>query len=98
MIRIVKLHFQEEKIQDFLDFFEEIKWKVATQPGCGGMKLLRDKKHPNIVFTYSKWVDESALNAYRDSETFGLVWPRIKPWFKHNAEAWSVEEHFDGMM
>lgn len=94
MIRIVKLHFQEDKIDTFLAFFEEIKWLVANQPGCHGMKLLQDKNNPSIVFTYSSWEDESALNAYRDSETFGKVWPTIKPWFKETAEAWSVEGVF----
>jgi len=95
--RIVKLHFQEEKIQDFLDFFETIKWQVAGQPRCGGMKLLRDKNQPEIVFTYSLWEDEDALNAYRDSALFGQVWPKIKPWFSQKAEAWTVEEWFDGI-
>lgn len=94
--RIVKLHFQPEKTGDFLAFFETIKWQVARQPDCYGMKLLRDVNDPNIVFTYSRWKDEDALNAYRDSELFGKVWPTIKPWFGAKAEAWSVTEWFDG--
>jgi quinol monooxygenase YgiN len=94
--RIVKIHFQEDKIEDFLTFFEQVKWEVARQPKCGGMKLLQDKNHPNIVFTYSLWEDEEALNTYRDSELFGKIWPTIKPWFKEKAEAWTVTEYFDG--
>lgn len=94
--RIVKLHFQEDKIDTFLDFFETIKWQVANQPNCYGMKLLRDVNRPQVVFTYSKWESEEALNAYRNSELFGIVWPTIKPWFQEKAEAWSVEEWFDG--
>lgn len=94
--RIVKLHFKEDKIEDFLRFFESIKWQVARQPDCLGMKLLQDKNHPEIVFTYSKWKDEKALNTYRDSELFGTVWPTIKPWFKEKAQAWTVSEYFDG--
>lgn len=96
MIRIVKLHFKEDKIEEFLTFFETIKLKVNSFEGCGGMKLLRDKNSSNIVFTYSKWKNEEALNNYRFSETFGAVWPTIKPWFQEKAEAWSVDEHFDG--
>jgi hypothetical protein len=94
--RIVKLTFQEDKIEEFLLFFETIKWKVAKQENCFGMKLLQDKENPFVVFTYSKWKDENALNAYRDSELFGLVWPKIKPWFSVKAEAWTVQEYFDG--
>ena len=95
--RIVKMHFQADKTAEFLTFFETIKWKVAQQPNCHGMKLLRDINNPNILFTYSKWDDETALNTYRDSELFGQVWPTIKPWFQEKAEAWSIEEEFDGM-
>lgn len=95
--RIVKLQFQEDKIDLFLKFFETVKWKVAKQPNCHGMKLLQDKNNPCIVFTYSLWTDEKALNAYRDSELFGNdVWPTIKPWFKEKAEAWTVDEYFNG--
>lgn len=96
--RIVKLHFQENKINDFLVFFDTIKYKVASFPNCYGMKLLRDVNNPNIVFTYSKWKSEEDLNIYRDSELFGKVWPTIKPWFAEKAEAWSVEEYFDGFV
>lgn len=96
LTRIVKMHFQADKTADFLAFFETIKWKVAKQENCFGMKLMRDIKNPNILFTYSEWKNEDALNAYRDSELFGEVWPTIKPWFQEKAEAWSVEIPFNG--
>ena len=94
--RIVKLHFQEDKITDFLTFFDTIKHKVAGFENCYGMKLLQDKNNPNIVFTYSKWNSEDDLNTYRHSELFGNVWSTIKPWFAEKANAWTVEEYFDG--
>ncbi len=94
--RIVKLHFQEDKIADFLAFFETIKHNVNTFEGCQGMKLLRDKNTPEIVMTYSHWNNEQALENYRLSETFGEIWPKIKPWFAEKPEAWTVEEVFDG--
>lgn len=96
LIRIVKLHFQEEKIEDFLIFFDTIKNRVNTFPGCNGMKLLRDLENPCIVMTYSHWNTPEDLNNYRTSETFGEIWPNIKPWFKEKPEAWSVEEYFNG--
>jgi heme-degrading monooxygenase HmoA len=92
--RIVKLTFNEAHIQDFLSFFDTINTQVSRFPGCRGMRLLRDIHRPNIVFTYSYWDSEEALNAYRDSELFGKVWPAIKPWFGGKAEAWTVETYF----
>lgn len=96
LIRIVKLHFQENKIDEFLSFFDTIKERVNTFPGCQGMKLLRDINTPTIVMTYSHWEDEKALENYRMSDAFGLIWPTIKPWFAEKPEAWSVTEHFNG--
>lgn len=96
LIRIVKLHFREDKIEDFLSFFESVKHRVNDFPGCSGMKLLRDINTPTIVMTYSHWENEEALDNYRLSETFGKIWPSIKPWFAEKPEAWSVTEHFNG--
>ncbi len=96
LIRIVKLHFQEDKIADFLAFFDTIKHKVNEFPGCQGMKLLQDLNNPCIVMTYSHWEDAAALEKYRTSETFGTIWPKIKPWFSEKPEAWSVDEYYSG--
>lgn len=96
LIRIVKLHFQDDRIDDFLSFFETVKHRVNEFPGCLGMKLLRDINTPTIVMTYSHWEDEQALDNYRLSETFGEIWPSIKSWFSEKPEAWSVSEHFNG--
>lgn len=96
LIRIVKLHFQEDRIDDFLAFFETVKHRVNEFPGCLGMKLLRDINTPAIVMTYSHWEDEQALDNYRLSETFREIWPSIKSWFSEKPEAWSVSEHFNG--
>ncbi len=95
LTRIVKLTFQEDKITDFLSFFDTINTRVSNFENCYGMRLLQDLKHPNIVFTYSNWKDEAALNNYRDSELFAGVWSTIKPWFGDKPEAWSVNTYFE---
>lgn len=94
--RIVKLEFQEDKIDDFLSFFDTIKHVVNEFPGCYGMKLYQDIDRPNIVMTYSHWDNQESLNNYRNSSQFGMIWPKIKPWFKEKPEAWSVGAYFNG--
>jgi|TARA_R110000737_G_scaffold324995_1_gene338157 quinol monooxygenase YgiN len=94
--RIVKLTFQEERVDEFLSFFETIKLKVNSFPGCLGMQLVQDVKNPCVIFTYSQWQSELELNKYRDSQTFGEVWPNIKPWFGDKPEAWTTEVIFNG--
>jgi quinol monooxygenase YgiN len=94
--RIVQLEFEQDKIEGFLQFFDTIKHQVNTFPGCHGMKLYQDINQPNIVMTYSHWENQEALDAYRKSETFGTIWPKIKPWFNAKPQAWSVNAYFNG--
>ena len=96
LVRIVKLQFKEEKINDFLMHFETVKWEVASFTGCKGMKLLQDIKNPCIIMTYSIWDNEEALVNYKKSELFESIWPNIKVWFDAKAEAWSLQTSFDG--
>ena len=96
LVRIVKLQFKEEKINDFLMHFETVKWKVTNFPGCRGMKLLQDMNTPCIIMTYSVWDDEKTLENYKNSALFESIWPNIKVWFDAKPEAWSLEKTFDG--
>lgn len=98
MIRIVKLTFEENKITDFLTFFDSIKHIVNNFPGCNGMKLLQDIHNPHIIMTYSLWEEEQDLENYRVSPEFQRIWGTIKPWFSTKAEAWSVDAYFDGFV
>ncbi len=94
--RIVKLEFKEDKLEDFLRFFDTIKHKVNSFPGCYGMKLYQDINSSTTVMTYSHWESQEDLDNYRTSDTFGAVWPKIKPWFNAKPEAWSVNAYFNG--
>ena len=98
LVRIVKLTFEEDKIDDFLKFFDGIKERVNTFPGCKGMILLRDIDNPSVVMTYSHWEYPEDLENYRTSETFVRIWSTIKPWFSEKPSAWSLEEHFTGFV
>ncbi len=94
--RIVKLEFEEDRIDDFLNFFEGIKHIVNGFPGCHGMKLYQDINRPWIVMTYSHWDSQESLDNYRQSPQFGQIWPKIKPWFAAKPDAWSVSAYFNG--
>ncbi|MDG1148435.1 MAG: antibiotic biosynthesis monooxygenase [Crocinitomicaceae bacterium] len=94
--RIVKLEFNVDKVDDFLRFFDTVKHVVNEFPGCHGMKLYQDTNKPWIIITYSHWESQEHLNDYRNSEEFGSIWPKIKPWFSNKPEAWSVSAYFNG--
>jgi quinol monooxygenase YgiN len=89
--RIVKMTFRNERCDEFQSFFNEIKDQIAAQPGCFEVKLLREKSDSGVFFTYSIWDEQSSLDAYRETELFGMVWPKVKDWFADKPAAWSTE-------
>jgi quinol monooxygenase YgiN len=91
MKRIVKMTFREEAVPEFLKLFEEVEPTIRAQEGCHHLELWRDKKRPNILFTYSIWENDEALQAYRQSDFFAETWKRTKVLFAERAKAWSVE-------
>lgn len=92
IIRIVKMTFEADKVSDFLDVFEATKHRIRAFEGCQHLELLNDVDKPNVYFTYSHWDSKAHLNAYRDSDLFGDVWPRTKTLFAAKPEAWSMEQ------
>ncbi|MDB4533339.1 antibiotic biosynthesis monooxygenase [Vicingaceae bacterium] len=91
MIRIVKMTFNPEKVNEFLANFEEVKHKIRAFDGVKHLELLNDKNKSNIYFTYSIWESEDHLNNYRNSDLFKSVWAVTKPMFIEKADAWSVD-------
>lgn len=89
--RIVKLEFQTESIDAFVEIFHANKEKILLFDGCHEVTLLQDVNDPRIFFTHSKWDNEAALNAYRSSSFFGEVWPRTKRLLKSQPIAWSTK-------
>ena len=90
-IRIVKMSFEKNKIDVFLENFNSNKEKIRNFEGCNSLKLLRDKNNTNTFFTYSYWQSEKHLEAYRNSELFKSVWGKTKILFNNKPEAWSVD-------
>ena len=73
IIRIVKMTFKPERINDFKAIFEASKEKIRDQNGCNYLCLLQDKNNTSVFFTYSYWDNEIYLNHYRNSNLFGHV-------------------------
>jgi len=91
LIRIVRMTFQEDKIEDFLLIFNRSKAKIRGFAGCQHLELLRDKNAYNVMLTYSYWLSEQHLNTYRDSELFKTTWAATKVLFSDKPVAFSSE-------
>lgn len=91
MIRLVKLTFKPDKVDAFIENFNQNKQHIRNFEGLEHLELLNDKNNPNIYFTYSIWQSEQHLENYRNSALFKSVWAATKPLFSAKAEAWSVD-------
>jgi quinol monooxygenase YgiN len=87
--------FKDDKTEDFLAIFNKYKKQIRNQPGCVHLELLQDHHNSNIFSTYSHWHDEVSLNKYRQSETFGKIWPATKVLFGEavTAHSYEVKQH-----
>ena len=91
-VRIVKMSFQPEKIEEFLANFNTKKEFIRNSPGCQLLELYRDKNNSDIFFTYSYWETEQDLENYRNSDLFKGVWAQTKILFNDKPVAWSVDK------
>lgn len=90
LIRIVKMSFKTENVDEFLNIFDQSKNKIASVEGIEELQLIRDKDNKSVFFTISKWRDESYLEQYRNSELFKNTWAKTKVLFNDKPEAWST--------
>lgn len=88
IVRIVQLPIQPDTPNgaEFEELFQTYKSAILGAEGCQQVQLLASN---NCYFTYSWWTSEYDLNAYRDSPTFGVVWPKTKALFSGKPQAWT---------
>ncbi len=91
LIRIVRMHFTEAGVEEFLEIFSAHRKMIATFPGCTHLELLRDHDDRNCFTTLSHWNGPSDLEAYRKSELFSKVWGQVKTLFSERSQAFSLE-------
>ncbi|CAM1363172.1 putative quinol monooxygenase [Tenacibaculum xiamenense] len=91
-VRIVKLSFQPDKIEEFLGNFDKNKESIRNFPGCRLLELYRDKTNTDVFFTYSYWDSEENLELYRNSDLFKGIWEKTKVLFNDKPMAWSVDK------
>jgi len=92
IIRVVKMHFREEEVENFARLFEERKSLIRNFEGCTHLELWQEKNNPALFFTYSWWDSEEHLDAYRRSHFFEETWTLTRAKFSAKAEAWTVEQ------
>ena len=95
IIRVVKMTFKEEGIDQFLNSFMPRSEKIRNFPGCTHLQLWRDVNKPNVYFSYSFWNSPDDLEKYRQSDIFKETWALAKAQFGDKPEAWTVEKQLE---
>ena len=90
IIRIVRMHFTEAGVNEFLDIFNANREAIATFEGCTHLELLRDLDDDLVYTTLSHWKDVESLERYRKSALFASVWGRVKTLFSERTQAFSM--------
>jgi heme oxygenase (mycobilin-producing) len=95
IIRVVRMHFTEAGVEEFLEIFHRNKIAIRNFPGCTHLQLLKDAEDETVYTTLSHWNDEESLEAYRKSELFGSVWGRVKTLFAERTQAFSLKKFIE---
>jgi len=95
IIRIVRMHFTDAGVEEFLEIFHTNKQAIRNFPGCTHLQLLKDAEEPNTYTTLSYWDNPQSLENYRKSELFGSVWGRVKTLFAERSQAFSLEKYIE---
>jgi len=95
IIRIVRMHFTEAGVEEFLEIFNRNKDAIRSFPGCLHLQLLKDTEDANCYTTLSHWDGPLSLENYRKSELFGKVWGRVKTLFSERTQAFSLEKFIE---
>lgn len=90
IIRIVRMHFTEAGVDEFLEIFQANKIAIRNFDGCTHLALLKDPENEQVYTTLSHWKDPGSLEQYRKSELFGSVWGRVKTLFAERTQAFSL--------
>jgi quinol monooxygenase YgiN len=92
IIRIVRLSFREDKVEDFMHIYKTSKDRIKSFEGCTHLELFRDQNHDNVFYTFSKWKSNDCLENYRISELFKTTWIKTKALFNSKPKAFSLKE------
>ncbi|MBS1680407.1 MAG: antibiotic biosynthesis monooxygenase [Bacteroidetes bacterium] len=95
VIRIVRMHFTEAGVDEFLQIFDKHKEAIRNFQGCSHLQLLKDHGNETTYTTLSHWDKVESLENYRKSELFGQVWGRVKTLFAERTQAFTLEKYIE---
>ncbi len=90
--RVVKLYFHPENGAAYEQIYNSSRDRIRATPGCLHLESWQDLEDPSTYYTYSRWLDEASLNAYRQSAFFRATWAKTKALFRAKPETISASK------
>lgn len=90
LVRIVRMEFNKDKVDDFIKMFNETYPQIRNFNGCRFLELYQDEQNASCYYTMSKWENEEALEKYRQSDLFKRTWAITKTYFGGPPVAYSL--------
>lgn len=90
IVRIVRLTFKQENLNDFRHFFRETSPRIKSFEGCMELQSFQDNELPNVVYTLSRWTSAEHLERYRQSDFFKTTWEKVSRWFDDKPQAFTL--------
>lgn len=90
LVRIVRLSFREEHLDDFLQFYAQVQPQIAAFEGCMEVQAFRDNEQHTVIYTMSRWTNAAYLENYRQSDFFRDTWAQVSRWFEEKPQAFSL--------
>lgn len=87
IVRLVRMTFLPEKVDDFLQLFNRVAGYIRSFPGCHRLELLADITDECVYTTYSVWDSEHDLEEYRLSPLFDETWRVTRAMFSESPTA-----------
>ncbi|MCS6904203.1 MAG: antibiotic biosynthesis monooxygenase family protein [Bacteroidia bacterium] len=88
--RLVRMSFVPQRVNEFIEIFKQSREKIKNFPGCISLVLFQDLKDKNVMYTWSLWESEAALEEYKKSELFQVTWNKTKVLFNAPPAAYSL--------
>lgn len=78
MITIVaKTFVKEDKIEEFINFANELIIESRKEKGCKMYQLYQDTDNKNVLTFIEKWEDEEAIDIHNRSIHFKNILPKL---------------------
>jgi quinol monooxygenase YgiN len=74
---IAKRVFQEDKMEEALQLYQQLKVETIKETGCIGYELFQDTKNPTTMVMIEEWANDIAFKSHVNSAHIKEIGPKL---------------------